>query len=65
MSVGRFIFLCEPEHFDVACAAARHLLENPGQKDVVTTQTEGFGKSGATMFATRLKKSISVRQVKP
>ena len=63
--IGRFIFLCDTELFDVACESAKYLLENPEHKDVFTTQTDGDGKSGVTMFAKRLKKSISVRQVRP
>lgn len=63
--IGRFIFLCDTEHFDVACDAAIYLLENPEHKDAVTSQTDGNGNSRVAMFAKRLKKSISVRQVKP
>lgn len=61
--IGRFIFLCDTEYFDVACDAAKYLLENPEHKDVATTQTGGA--QDVMMFAKRLKKSISVRQVKP
>lgn len=63
--IGRFIFLCDPEHFALACDAAEYLLENPEHKDAVTSQTDGTGKPLAAMFAKRLKKSISVRQVRP
>lgn len=63
--IGRFIFLCDTDHFDVACDAAKYLLDNPEHKDVAATQTDGDGGNGVTMFAKRLKGSISVRQVRP
>lgn len=62
--IGRFIFLCDTEHFAVACDAAKYLLENPEHKQVATTSKRD-GKQEVMMFASRLKKSISVRQVKP
>lgn len=62
--IGRFIFLCDTEHFDVAYDAARYLLENPEHKEVATT-SKTDGNPDVMMFAKRLKKSISVRQVKP
>lgn len=63
--IGRFIFHCDPEHFDVAEDAAKYLMENPEHRDVVTSQTDGDGKIQVAMFAKRLKKSITVRQVRP
>jgi hypothetical protein len=63
--IGHFIFLCDTEYFEVACDAAKYLLENPGQKDVATSQSDGDGGNLVMMFAKRLKKSIRVQQVKP
>jgi hypothetical protein len=61
--IGRFIFLCDTEHFDVAFDAAKYLLENPEHKDAVTSHRSGV--RDVAMYAKRLKKSISVRQVRP
>lgn len=61
---GKFIFECDTENFDLAIDAAKYLLENPEHKDVVTSQSSG-GEIQVSMFSRRLKRSISVRQVKP
>lgn len=63
--IGRFIFMCDADHFDVAVEAAKYLLENPDHKDAITTQMDGDGGNRVAMFAKRLKKSISVRQIHP
>lgn len=63
--IGRFIFECDTEHFDVACDAAKCLLDMPSEKSVATSVTDGDGNNAVMMFATRLKKSIRVRQVRP
>lgn len=61
--IGRFIIECDTKHLEVARQAIEYLQEHPETRwlsfDVLST-----GQS-ATMFATRLKKSIRVRQVKP
>lgn len=57
--IGRFIIECDTKHLEVARQAIEYLQEHPETSDVLST-----GQS-ATMFATRLKKSIRVRQVKP
>lgn len=61
--IGRFILECDPEHFDIAKQAVEFLQQNPEQTDVLST-SHGQRKD-VQMFATRLKKSIRVRQVKP
>lgn len=62
--IGRFIFLCDTEHFDVACEAAKFLLESPADNQtIVTSKTDGNPE--VWMFAKRLVKSIRVQQVKP
>lgn len=63
--IGRFIFECNTDHFDVACDAAKALLDMPGEKSVATSASDADGGNAVMMFATRLKKSILVRQVKP
>ena len=64
--IGRFILLCDTEHFDVARDAAVYLMEHPEHSSVVTSQTDGNGgPAKVSMFAKRLKKSITVRQIRP
>jgi hypothetical protein len=63
--IGRFIFECDTELFDVACDAAKCLLDMPSEKAVATSQTDGEGNNEVLMVATRLKKSIRVRQARP
>lgn len=63
--IGRFILLCDTEHFDCAKEAVQFLLENPEHKETMYSQTDGNGTISVMMFAKRLKKSISVRQVRP
>lgn len=63
--IGRFIIECDPEHFDVACEAAKFLFENPRETNSMTSQTDGDGGNEVRMFAKRLKKSIHIKQVHP
>lgn len=58
--IGRFIIECDPQHLEVAKQAIVYLQNHAETDDVLST-----GDSGAQMFATRLKKSIRVLQVKP
>lgn len=62
--IGRFIFLCDTEHFDVACDAAQYLIEHPEDNKVMTT-SKVDGNPEVWMSGKRLKKSIRVQQVRP
>jgi len=61
--IGRFIIECDPAHLDIAKQAIEYLQQHPETDDVMSTSV-GM-KKDVHMFATRLKKSIRVRQVKP
>ena len=64
--IGRFILLCDTEHFDVAREAAVYLMEHPEHKEAVISQSDGSGApASVAMFVKRLKKSITVRQIRP
>jgi hypothetical protein len=63
--IGRFIFECDTDHFDVACDAAKCLLDMPSEKSVATSASDADGGNAVMMVAARLKKSIRVRQVRP
>jgi len=56
--IGRFIIECEPANLDVVRQAIEYLQEHLETNDVLSNS------GGVQMFATRLKKSIRVRQVK-
>ena len=61
--IGRFIIECDPEHFDVAKDAIVFLQENPTDQYILTIY--GDNDMQVHMSATRLKKSIRVKQVRP
>ena len=61
--IGRFIFLCDLDNIIVAGKAVKALVNHPESKDIVISQ--GEGDSEIRMYAKRLKKSFSVRQIKP
>lgn len=63
--IGRFILECDTDHFDLAGETAKALLEAPQEKTMAMSQTDGDGGNAVMMFATRLKKSIRIRQVRP
>lgn len=63
--IGRFIILCDPEHFDAARDAVVALQEHPNEREIMISVVYGPKDFEVRMFAKRLKKSISVRQVKP
>jgi hypothetical protein len=61
--IGRFIIECDPEHLDVAKRAIVFLQVHTEQNEVLST-SHGMDKD-VQMFAKRMKRSISVRQVRP
>lgn len=63
MMFGKFIFECDSEYFDDAVDAARQMLHG-AEKQCMTTAQYSDG-SEVHMFCRRLKRSISVKQVKP
>lgn len=62
MMFGKFIFRCDEENIVLAGRAAKHLMLNPSKSDCWMS----YGENGEIeMYAERLKRSISVKQVKP
>jgi len=62
MAFGKFIFRCDEENIVLAGRAAQHLLRNPSKRDCWMA----YGDDEAIqMYAERLKRSISVKQVRP
>lgn len=62
MAFGKFIFRCDEENIVLAGRAAQHLLRDPSKKDVWMAYGDNCE---VEMYAERLKRSISVKQVKP
>lgn len=61
---GKFIFECDEDNIVLAMRAAKNLINRPGERECLIL----FGETARTeveMFARRLKRSISVKQVKP
>ena len=63
MAFGKFIFECEFDNIIVAGKAVKALEKYPDCKDIVISQGEGDDE--IRMYARRLKRSISVKQVSP
>jgi hypothetical protein len=62
MAFGKFIFKCDEENIVLAGRAAKHLMRDPSKSDCWMS----YGENGEIeMYAERLKRSISVKQVKP
>jgi hypothetical protein len=62
MAFGKFIFRCDEENIVLAGRCAQHLLRNKDKKDCWMA----YGDDEAIqMYGERLKRSISVKQVKP
>jgi len=60
---GKFIFECDLDNVIVAGKAVRALAKHPDSKDIIISQ--GDGDSEIRMYARRLKRSVSVKQIKP
>jgi len=60
---GKFIIECDTEYFGDATDAAKEMILHK-EKEMMTTVEYGDGTT-VRMFCRRLKRSISVRQVKP
>jgi hypothetical protein len=60
---GKFIFECDTEYFDDAVSAAKEILGS-AENQCMTSAVYSDGAE-VQMFARRLKRSISVKQVKP
>jgi hypothetical protein len=60
---GKFILECDPEFFDDAVLAAREMLDCE-QNSMISTAKYPNGTE-VHMFIRRLKRSISIKQIKP
>ena len=60
---GKFIFECDTENFDDAVYTAKELLESSEKSCLTTSKVDG--RPEVHMFGRKLKRSISVKQVKP
>lgn len=60
---GKFIFECNTDYFDDAVFAAKELIGSSERSALFTSKCDGHPE--VHMFARRLKRSISVKQVKP
>lgn len=61
---GKFIFECDEDNIVLAMRAAKNLINRPSERECLVS----FGETSRVeveMFARRLKRSISVKQVKP
>ncbi|TWA89554.1 hypothetical protein [Bradyrhizobium stylosanthis] len=63
MPFGKFIFECDTDNFDDAVFAARELMESSEKSCMITSKVDG--RPAVCMFGRKLKRSISVKQVKP
>ena len=63
MAFGKFIFECDEDNIIHAMRAAKNLISRAGERECFVC----FGEQRVEveMFARRLKRSISVKQVKP
>ena len=61
---GKFIFECDEDNIALAMRAAKNLINRPHDRECLVS----FGETNRTeveMFARKLKRSISVKQVRP
>lgn len=62
MAFGKFIFECDEDNIVLAMRAAKKLSQDETNKECLVA----FGEDGEIqMFGRKLKRSISVKQVKP
>lgn len=60
---GKFIFQCDLDNIILAKKAVQALARHPDSKDIIISAGEGGDE--VAMYARRLKRSVSVKQIKP